>query len=67
MPLTLKIGGCEAVKDLYEAASWGEIHRGADDRIDHALQKFCDTIPKVYPAEEAAEVDFLFNVEPSRP
>ena len=23
VPLTLKIGGCEAVKDLYEARGWG--------------------------------------------
>ena len=64
VPLTLKIGGCEAVKDLYEARQFGARYIVAPMiESDYALQKFCDTILKVYPAEEAAEVDFLFNVE----
>jgi hypothetical protein len=64
VPLTLKIGGCEAVKDLYEARQFGARYIVAPMiESDYALRKFCDTIQKVYPAEEAAEVDFLFNVE----
>ena len=48
----------------YEARQFGARYIVAPMiESDYALQKFCDTILKVYPAEEAAEVDFLFNVE----
>jgi len=64
VPLTLKIGGCEAVKDLYEARQFGARYVVAPMiESNYALKKYCDTIYKVYPSEESAEVDFLFNVE----
>ena len=64
VPLTLKIGGCEAVKDLYDARQFGASYIVAPMiESDYALSKFCDTIKKVYPEEEAAEVNFLFNLE----
>lgn len=64
IPLTLKIGGCEAVKDLYEARQFGARYIVAPMiESEYALRKFCDTIHKVYPTEEAQEVDFLFNLE----
>ncbi len=64
VPLTLKIGGCEAVKDLYEARQFGASFIVAPMiESEYALRKFCDTIRKVYPDNEVQEVKFLFNLE----
>lgn len=64
VPLTLKIGGCEAVKDLYEARQFGAQYIVAPMiESQYALQKYIDTITKVYPNDEREEVRFLFNIE----
>ena len=64
VPLTLKIGGCEAVKDLYEARQFGAKYIVAPMiESPYALQKYSSTISKVFPADEIEETDFLFNIE----
>lgn len=64
VPLTLKIGGCEAVKDLYEARQFGAKYIVAPMiESPYALAKFIQTVQKVYPEEELDEASFLFNVE----
>ena len=64
IPLTLKIGGCEAVKDLYEARQFGARYIVAPMiESQYALEKYTHTIAKVYPKDEQEEVSFLFNVE----
>jgi len=64
IPLTLKIGGCEAKKDLYEARQFGASFIVAPMiESPYALKKFVDTISLVYPYDEQKEVKFYFNVE----
>jgi len=64
VPLTLKIGGCEAVKDLYEARQFGAKYIVAPMiESAYALHKYCTTISKVFPTDELSEVNFLFNIE----
>ena len=64
LPLTLKIGGCEAKKDLYEARQFGASYIVAPMiESPYALKKFIDTISVVYPDDEQKEVNFYFNIE----
>ena len=64
LPLTLKIGGCEAKKDLFEARQFGASHIVAPMiESEYALLKYIDTISHVYPKDEQSEVEFYFNIE----
>lgn len=64
LPLTLKIGGCEAKKDLFEARQFGARNIVAPMiESDYALKKFIDTVNNVYPEEEQKEINFYFNIE----
>ncbi len=64
LDLTIKIGGCEALKDMYDSRSIG-VTRIVGPMIEtpYALKKFLSCANQAFPEEERKEVDFLINVE----
>lgn len=62
--LTLKIGGCEAVRDMYDARSIGVDFLVAPMiESPFALSKYLRDVERVFPEDEQAEIDFLVNIE----
>lgn len=62
--LALKIGGCEAIRDLFEARQFGSgfVIAPMIESV-YALQKFDGAIRTVFPDGDYGESRFLFNVE----
>lgn len=62
--LTLKIGGCEALRDMYEARVIG-VSRIVAPMIEtpYALQKFLSAVNLAFPKDEREEVEFAINIE----
>ena len=62
--LTIKIGGCEAVRDMYEARVIG-VQRVVCPMVEspHALRKYLAAVRLAFPADERDDVEFCVNVE----
>ena len=62
--LTIKIGGCEAVRDMYEARVIG-VERVVGPMVEspHALRKYLAAVRMAFPQDERDDVEFCVNVE----
>jgi hypothetical protein len=64
LALTVKIGGCEAIRDLLESKQVGVTHIVAPMvETPYALTKYIQAKNIVFDADEQVETDFLFNME----
>jgi len=64
LPLTVKIGGCEAIRDLYEAKQIGVGYIVAPMvETSYALSKYVAAKNLVFEKESRDSIQFLFNIE----
>ena len=64
LPLTVKIGGCEAIRDMLEAKQIGVRYIVAPMvETPYALEKYIAAKNMVFSEEDREDTDFLFNME----
>ena len=64
LDLFIKIGGCEAIKDMFDARTIGvKGIVGPMIETDYAMTKYVKATRFVFPQEEREEMEFLINVE----
>jgi hypothetical protein len=62
--LTLKVGGCEALRDMYDARNVGVDHMvGPMVESAFALRKYVESAEAVFSKDELEELEILINVE----
>ena len=64
LELTIKIGGCEAIKDMFEARTIG-VNTIVAPMIEseYAMKKFVNASEYVFPLEEREDMEFVINLE----
>lgn len=64
MELTIKIGGCEAIKDMFDARLIG-VGTIVAPMVEtaYAMKKYVNAVDYVFPKEEKSDMEFLINVE----
>ena len=64
LDLTIKIGGCEAIKDMYDARIIG-VSAIVAPMIEspYAVKKYLQAVKMAFPEEERKSIKFLINIE----
>ncbi len=64
LDLTIKTGGCEAIKDMYDARAIGVANLVAPMiESAYALKKYLSSVRNTFPADERKNICFLINIE----